>query len=102
MIFELVEMNLKPGMESAFESAFEPALELLRRSTGCAAAQLLRCIEHPSRFRVLVQWQTLEHHTEQFRGSADHTRFKEIVAPFVERSSGAEHHTVVMETFANV
>lgn len=100
MIFELVEMNVTPGMEAAFEAAFEPAIELLRRSNGCESARLLRCIEFPSRFRVLVQWQTLEHHTEQFRGSADHKKFKEIIAPFVERSSGAEHHSVVLETVA--
>jgi heme-degrading monooxygenase HmoA len=92
MVFEIVQMDVKPGMEDAFEIAFQPALDMLAKSDGCESAWMLRSIENPSRFRLLVQWQTLEHHTERFRGTPAHQRLKEITAKFVERSSGAEHH----------
>jgi heme-degrading monooxygenase HmoA len=102
MITELVEMDIKPGLEAEFESAFQQCMDFLARSSGCISARMLRSIENPSRYRLLVQWQTLEHHTEKFRGSADHKAFKEIMAPFVERTSGAEHHAVALENLAKV
>jgi heme-degrading monooxygenase HmoA len=102
MITELVEMDIKPGSEAAFEAAFQQCMTFLGRSNGCASAQMLRSIENPSRYRLLVQWQTLEDHTEKFRGSADHKALKEVLAAFVERSSGPEHHSVALESFAKV
>jgi heme-degrading monooxygenase HmoA len=98
MIVELVEMDVTPGGEAAFETAFGPAIELIKRSKGCLSARLLHGIENPSRFRVVVEWETLEDHTEGFRGSPGHLKFKEIIAPFVVRSGGAEHHTVALHT----
>ena len=97
MVVELVEMNVKPGLEAAFEVAFGPASELLLRSKGCESVRVMRGIEHASRYRILIQWQKLENHTEDFRGSEDHKKFREIVAPFSERSVPTEHHTVVMD-----
>ena len=98
MIIELVEMDVKPGSEAAFETAFGPAIELVRRSKGCLSARLLHGIENPSRFRVVVEWETLEDHTEGFRGSPDHTLFRDIIRPYVVRSAPTEHHTVVLQT----
>lgn len=99
MIIELVEMDVKPGSEAAFETAFGPAAELIRRSKGCESVRLLHGIENPNRYRVLVQWKTLENHTEDFRGSPDHTQFREMIAPYVDRARSVptEHHTVVLE-----
>ncbi len=102
MITEMVEMDIKPGSEAAFEAAFQQCMTLLARSAGCVSARMLRSIENPGRYRLLVQWQTLEHHTEKFRGTPDHKSLKEIMAPFVERSSGPEHHAVALENLAKV
>jgi heme-degrading monooxygenase HmoA len=98
MVFEIVQYDVKSGMEDSFGVAFQPALELLRSADGCESAQLLRSIEHPNTFRLLVHWQTLEHHTERFRGTPAHTQLKAISSQFVERSSGAEHHRDAVPT----
>jgi hypothetical protein len=55
----------------------------------------------PVKLSLLFGIPAMSHHSLRNKDGSDHTRFEEIVAPSVERSSGAEHHTVVMETFAN-
>ncbi|MFC5902014.1 antibiotic biosynthesis monooxygenase family protein [Streptomyces zhihengii] len=42
---------------------------------GCHGADLHRSVA-PSRYRLMVRWQTVEHHTVVFRGSEDCARWR--------------------------
>jgi heme-degrading monooxygenase HmoA len=52
----------------------------------------LRCIETPHRYLLLVEWETLEDHTEGFRGSADYERWKALVHHLYYPFPTGEHY----------
>lgn len=95
MVYELGEMTIRPGSEAAFEAAYAEALTLLRRAKGFRSAQVMRGLEHPDHYRVLIAWETLENHTDDFRGSPDHARLIELVRPHYAEPARILHYTVV-------
>ena len=102
MILELVEINLKPGTAAAFEAAFSQAIPLLEGAKGCLSARLVHGIENPDRYRLLVHWETLEDHTEGYRGSPNQLKLRDLIAPYADphRRVPTEHHTIAIEGFA--
>lgn len=65
MVLEVVA-----GQETAFEAAFSTAKEIISAAAGFRTLRLSRCMEQPSRYLLLVEWETLEDHTDGFRRSA--------------------------------
>ncbi len=59
MITEIAQIDVKPGTEAEFEAAVQAA-PIFKRSKGCHGMELRRSIEKPSRYRLLVNWETLE------------------------------------------
>jgi heme-degrading monooxygenase HmoA len=98
VIYELVEAEIKPGAEAAFEAAYAQATTLLQRTPGCHSVRMLRGVEEPSKFRILIQWESLEHHTQGFRGSPDHQQLISLTRPHYLYPSLVQHYTVVIDT----
>jgi heme-degrading monooxygenase HmoA len=71
MILEIAQIEVTPGLEAEFEAGVAKAAAIFRRAKGCTGMELQRSIEHPSRYRLFVKWDTVENHTVDFRGSAD-------------------------------
>ena len=80
MIIEIAQFDVKPGMENAFEAGVRAALPIFKRAKGCGGLQMLRSIEKPNRYRLLLKWDTVENHTIDFRGSSDYQDFRTLVA----------------------
>jgi heme-degrading monooxygenase HmoA len=81
MIFEIAEIDVTPGSETAFEAAVSEAVPLFVASKGCHGINLQRGIERPSHYTLVVKWATLEDHTEGFRSSPAFTRWRQLVGP---------------------
>jgi heme-degrading monooxygenase HmoA len=79
MIFEIAQIDVKPGMETAFETGVTNAAPLFKRAKGCTGMTLQRSHEKPQRYRLVVQWETLENHIVDFRGSADFQEWRKLV-----------------------
>ena len=71
MITEIAQIDVKPGMEKQFEDGVAKAAPIFKRAKGCKGMRLARSHEKPQRYRLLVEWETLENHTVDFRQSAD-------------------------------
>jgi heme-degrading monooxygenase HmoA len=69
MITEIALIDVKPGSEKDFEAAIARAEPIFRRCKGWKSFELHRGIEKPSRYRLHIEWETLENHTVDFRGS---------------------------------
>jgi heme-degrading monooxygenase HmoA len=80
MIIEIAQFDVKQGMEDVFEAGVKTALPIFKRAKGCRGLQMLRSIEKPSRYRLLLKWDTVENHTIDFRGSSDYQDFRKLVA----------------------
>ena len=66
MITEIAQIDIKPGMEQEFEAGVSKAAPVFKRAKGCHGLVLEKSIEKPSRYRLFVQWETVENHTVEF------------------------------------
>ena len=99
MVLEIAQIDVKAGMENEFESGVRQAAPLFRRAKGCTGMELQRSAERPSRYRLFVQWETIENHTVDFRGSADFAEWRKLVAHCFAAPPEVEHVTQVVKGF---
>ena len=96
MFWEIALIEVKPGEEAAFEAAVGQAAPLFKSARGCKGMQLHRSVEHPSRYRLVVDWETVEDHTVHFRGSQSFQEWRRLVGGFFASPPVVEHtHRVV-------
>jgi heme-degrading monooxygenase HmoA len=91
MVLEIAQIDVKPGMEVEFESGFAKAKPLFDRAKGCRSAAIHKSLEKPSRYRLFVEWETLENHTVDFRGSADFQEWRSLVGHCFASPPEVEH-----------
>lgn len=99
MITEVALFDLKPGMETQFEAGVTAAMPIFKRAKGCRSFQLVRSIENPSRYRMLIEWDTVENHTIDFRGSQDYQDFRKLVVDTFAAPPNVEHTVTVGDGF---
>ena len=97
VITEQAALDVIPGREAEFEEAFATAKAIIAASPGFVSLRLLRCIETPNRFLLLVEWDTLEDHTDGFRGSAGYEEWKRLLHHFYDPFPTVEHFKQVLE-----
>ena len=100
MILEIAQIDIKPGMEADFEAGVKNAAPLFKRAKGCKSMTLQRSHENPSRYRLFVQWETLENHTKDFRESADFQEWRKLVGHTFASPPNVEHVTEVVRGFS--
>lgn len=91
MVTEHALIHIVPGREAEFEAAFEGAKTHLLGAKGCGSVRLLRGVEEPSAYLLLVAWQTVEDHTEVFRGSEAFTAWRSEVGPYFDGLPDVSH-----------
>jgi heme-degrading monooxygenase HmoA len=95
VILEVAILDVKPGQKKEFEAAFEKAQRIISGIQGYVSHQLQRCIEHPGRYILLVNWQTLEDHTVGFRGSDQYQEWRKLLHHFYQPFPEVEHYQSV-------
>jgi heme-degrading monooxygenase HmoA len=93
MIVEHALLQVKPGLESAFEQAMREALPLIKATPGFLKLEVRPCIEAKGKYLLLVAWATLEAHTQGFRGSERYSEWKSRLHHFYEPFPLVEHYT---------
>ncbi|RTZ18005.1 antibiotic biosynthesis monooxygenase [Vibrio aquaticus] len=91
MILEVAILDVKPNLEAEFEQNFAKAQTIISSMKGYVSHQLQRCIENPSRYILLVNWQTLEDHEQGFRQSAEYQEWKALLHHFYDPFPTVEH-----------
>jgi heme-degrading monooxygenase HmoA len=99
MIFEIAQIDVKPGLEGDFEAGVTKATPLFRRAKGCKGLDLHRSIEKPSRYRLIVRWETLESHTKNFRNSPDFAEWRKLVGHCFASAPEVEHTEIAVKGF---
>jgi heme-degrading monooxygenase HmoA len=99
MVFEIAEIEVKPGQETAFEAGVAKATPLFQRAKGCHGMELQRSIEKPSKYRLVVKWETVEDHTVVFRGSEDFQEWRKLVGDYFASAPIVEHTRVAIAGF---
>jgi len=102
MILEMAILHVRPGEGSSFERAFAEAQSIIASMPGYVSHQLLRCLETPDQYILLVHWQTLEDHTQGFRQSAPYQEWKRLLHHFYDPFPTAEHYQPVFSHAASI
>jgi heme-degrading monooxygenase HmoA len=96
MVLEHAVLDVRPDEQGSFEPTFERAKAIISASRGFRSLTLSRCIEQPNRYLLLVAWDTLEDHTEGFRGSPAYQEWRELLHHFYDPFPTVEHFETVV------
>lgn len=99
MIFEMAQLTIKLGTESAFEHGVALAAPLFQRARGCHGMQLLRSIEQPLHYTLMVTWETVNDHLVHFRESEDFQEWRRLVGAYFANPPQVEHVQVAFRGF---
>ncbi len=91
MVTEIADITVLAGSVADFPAAFERGVAHLGASPGFRSARLTRSVESPRRFVLLVEWESLEAHTQGFRSSPAFAAWRGEVGPHFDGAPVVEH-----------
>ncbi len=95
MFTEIAQIEIKEGSNAAFEAGVAKAKPLFLRAKGCKGVTLQKSVEHPTRYRLYVLWETVENHMVDFRESDDFQAWRGLVGPHFATPPQVEHTSEV-------
>jgi len=96
MILELADIRIQPGRQAEFDAAIRRGLdEVISRARGFRGYKVNHGLENPERYLLTIFWETLEDHTEHFRGGPLFAQWRAIVGPFFAQPPQVEHFTLL-------
>lgn len=93
MVLEVALIDVTPGQEDAFAAAYAQGHSVLVGTPGCRSVRMTRGIESPSRFVLLVEWDSVAAHEENFRATDRFTTWRSLIGPFFAAPPVVEHFT---------
>lgn len=95
MILEVAILDVKPNREKEFEISFKEAKGIIKNMKGFISLELQKCMETQNRYILLVNWKTLEDHTDGFRKSDEYKNWKKLLHDFYDPFPIVEHYEKV-------
>jgi heme-degrading monooxygenase HmoA len=95
VITEHAVLPVMAGREDEFMATMDRAKAIIAASPGFVSMRVQRGLERPSAFLLLVEWETLEAHTEGFRGSAAYEQWRALLHHFYDPFPVVEHFETV-------
>lgn len=92
MILEVAILDIIPGQECDFQHDFVRASQIISSIKGYINHELKRCLEKRSRYILLVNWETIEDHTEGFRNSPKYQEWKQLLHRYYDPFPEVEHY----------
>jgi heme-degrading monooxygenase HmoA len=96
MVLEIADFAVQPGTEEQFIEAVREGVKFVSDTPGFREARLTRSAETPTRFVLLVEWDSIEAHTEGFRKSENYTRWRQLISPYFAGNPHVEHFDDVL------
>jgi heme-degrading monooxygenase HmoA len=95
MVLEIAQFQIVPGQEDDFAAAYAKGRELIAQTPGCRSVRLTRGVESPSRFVLLVEWDSIEAHETGFRASDRFPAWRALITPHFAAAPAVEHYADV-------
>jgi heme-degrading monooxygenase HmoA len=95
MITEHAVLPVIPGQEAEFIETMDRAKAIIASAPGFVSLRVSRGIESPRSFLLLVEWETLEAHTEGFRNSEAYQEWRSLLHHFYDPFPIVEHFETV-------
>jgi len=91
MVLEVALIDVNPDQEDAFAAAYAQGRPVLAGTPGCRSVRMTRGIESPSRFVLLVEWDSVEAHEQNFRASERFDQWRALIGPYFAGPPRVEH-----------
>ncbi len=91
MVLEVGLINVVPGQEAAFAEAYAKARETLVTTPGCRSVRMTQGIESPFRFVLLVEWDSVDAHLDNFRATERFATWRGLIGPYFDGAPTVEH-----------
>lgn len=94
MTTEVIRYKIPADQASAFEEAYHKAEPILQDSRHCLGYRLLRGVEEPENWILLLFWDSVEGHEQGFRQEKGFRAFFGLVKPFLGQVQEMKHYNV--------
>ncbi len=99
MILEIADIRIQPGRQADFDAALQRGVAtVISQAKGFKRYQVRRGIESPERYILMIEWETLENHTVDFREGPLFPQWRAIVGPFFAGPPQVEHYDLVAQS----
>lgn len=76
-----------------FAAAYAGAREVLVTTPGCRSVRMTRGIESPARFVLMVEWDSVQAHEDNFRATDRFATWRAAIGPYFAAPPVVEHFT---------
>lgn len=90
MVLEVALIDVLAGSEDAFAASYAQARDVISQAAGFRSARMTVGIETPTRFVLLVEWDSVEAH-EEFRASERFGAWRAHIGPHFAGPPHVEH-----------
>ena len=94
MVLEVALIDVTTGAEAAFADAYRQGRALVAETPGCQSLRMTQGVETPTRFVLLVEWDSVEAH-QVFRDSERFGQWRGLIGPHLAGPPHVEHFTDV-------
>jgi len=91
MVLEVATIQVTPGRADEFAAAYQQARHLPATTPGCRTVRMTRGVETPDTFVLLIEWDSVEAHLENFRKTERFTQWRALVGPYFAAPPNVEH-----------
>jgi heme-degrading monooxygenase HmoA len=91
MVLEVALIDVLRGSEDDFAAAYAKARETLASTPGCLSVRMTRGVESPERFVLLVEWESVDAHLDNFRATERFTTWRGLIGPYFDGPPRVEH-----------
>src|SRR5687767_13371865 len=96
MILEVAEIYVLDGQGTALEAGIkESAVKYISKTEGYIRHELQRSTEDPNRYLLLIQWETVEAHTINFREGPNFEKHRALISPTFAKPPFVQHFELV-------
>jgi heme-degrading monooxygenase HmoA len=91
MVLEVAVFEIVPGREDEFIAAYARARPIVTSTPGCHSVRMTRGEESPSRFVLLVEWDSVQAHLDNFRATERFAQWRGLIGPYFAAPPVVEH-----------
>ena len=90
MALEVADIKVEAGAEADFVAGYQVARQVLAAAPGCRSVRMTQGVETPSRFVLLVDWDSVDAHLA-FRASDQFAQWRAPIAAYFAGPPYVEH-----------
>jgi heme-degrading monooxygenase HmoA len=90
-VLEVADIRVQAGTAEQFAAAFTEVRGVLAGTPGCRSVRMTHGIESPERFVLLVEWESVEAHEQNFRATDRFNTWRGAIGPFFATPPVVEH-----------